>query len=64
MLEKFVLEFVWGLSAAFPNTNSLHYMLEKVVLKFVLGLAAPHPNTNQLLSTLQLVDLEGDRLAA
>ena len=63
MLEKFVLEFVLGLSAAFTNTNSLHYMLEKVVFKFVLGLAAPHPNTNQLLSTLQLVDLEGDRLA-
>ena len=48
-----MLEFVLGLSAAFTNTNSLHYMLEKVVLKFVLGLAAPHPNTNPLLSTLQ-----------
>ena len=53
MLDNFVLEFVLGLSAAFTNTNSLHYMLEKVVLKFVLGLAAPHPNTNPLLSTLQ-----------
>ena len=63
MLEKFVLEFVLGLSAAHPNTNSLLYMLEKFVLEFVLGLAAPHPNTNQPLSTLQLVDLEGDRLA-
>ena len=53
MLEKFVLEFVLGLSAAHTNTNSLHYMLEKVVFKFVLGLAAPHPNTHPLLCTLQ-----------
>ena len=63
MLEKFVLEFVLGLSAPHTNTNCLLYMLEKRVLEFVFGLAAPHPNTNQLLSTLQLVDLEGDRLA-